>query len=268
MVLTFYTNDFARSILCMETRRVSLEVAHFWKPDALARNSLFFITGITLSESGKPRTANAPKAGWTKPEMADAVIAMLENESSLNLGIGMPTLIAERIPDDLEIWIHSENGVLGVSGRPSSKTVSPTLINAGKETISVKPGASFFDSATSFGMIRGGHIDVCVLGAMQVDVEGNLANWMIPGKKVTGMGGAMDLVHGAKMIVTMLSHFSKKGEPKLLTKCTLPLTGVGVVHKIVTNLGVFTPTGKQFQVDQLATDISESDLGFAASMIG
>ena len=201
-------------------------------------------------------------AGWSKAEMADQVIAMLDDHSSLNLGIGMPTLIAERISPDKGIWIHSENGVLGVSGRPTASTVSPTLINAGKETISVKPGASFFDSATSFGMIRGGHIDVCVLGAMQVDVQGSLANWMIPGKKVTGMGGAMDLVHGSKRVITMLSHFSKKGDAKLLPECTLPLTGHSVVHKIVTNLGVFTPTGTRFEINALAEGVSESDLGF------
>ena len=205
---------------------------------------------------------SSPPAGWSKAEMADQVIAMLDDHSSLNLGIGMPTLIAERISPEQGIWIHSENGVLGVSGRPTESTVSPTLINAGKETISVKAGASFFDSATSFGMIRGGHIDVCVLGAMQVDVEGNLANWMIPGKKVTGMGGAMDLVHGAKRVITMLSHFSKKGDAKLLPKCTLPLTGQAVVHTIVTNLGVFTPTGSQFEIKRLADGVSESDLGF------
>lgn len=212
-------------------------------------------------------TSNAQPTGWTKAEMADQVIATLDDHSSLNLGIGMPTLIAERISADKNIWIHSENGVLGVKGRPTPETVSPTLINAGKETISVKSGASFFDSATSFGMIRGGHIDVCVLGAMQVDVQGSLANWMIPGKKITGMGGAMDLVHGAKQVITMLSHFSKKGDAKLLRECSLPLTGYAVVHQIVTNLGVFKPTGTQFKIVSLAAGVSESDLGFEPGMI-
>jgi 3-oxoacid CoA-transferase subunit B len=198
--------------------------------------------------------------------MVDEVVAMLDEGSSLNLGIGIPTLIAERIPPDKDIWIHSENGVLGVSGRPTRATVSTTLINAGKETISVRTGASYFDSAMSFGMIRGGHIDVCVLGGMQVDAEGSLANWMIPGKKVTGMGGAMDLVHGAKMIIVMLTHFSKEGEAKLLHRCTLPLTGKNVVHKIVTDCGIFVPLGESFGVEKLASGIRREQLGLTLDM--
>ena len=204
---------------------------------------------------------------WSKIEMVDEVIAMLGDGSSLNLGIGIPTLVAERIPASKNIWIHSENGVLGVSGRPTKITVSPTLINAGKETISVKPGASYFDSATSFGMIRGGHIDVCILGGMQVDAEGSLANWMIPGKKVTGMGGAMDLVHGAKLIIVMLTHFSKNGDVKLLHRCTLPLTGKNVVHKIVTDFGIFTPTGDTYRIEKLAPGISREQLGLSADLL-
>ncbi len=203
---------------------------------------------------------------WSKTEMVDEVVAMLDHGASLNLGIGIPTLIAERIPPDKEIWIHSENGVLGVSGRPTRETVSPTLINAGKETISVRKGASYFDSATSFGMIRGGHIDVCVLGGMQVDAEGSLANWMIPGKKVTGMGGAMDLVHGAKMIIVMLTHFSKDGDAKLLHRCTLPLTGKRVVHKVVTDCGIFTPMGDSFRIEKLAPGITYDQLGLPLKM--
>ena len=199
--------------------------------------------------------------------MANEIARSLETGSSLNLGIGMPTLIAECITPEQQIIIHSENGVLGVSGRPTRQSVSPTLINAGKETVSVKAGASFFDSATSFGMVRGGHIDCCVLGAMEVDVEGNLANWMIPGKKVTGMGGAMDLVHGAKQIITMLGHFSKKGECKLRPRCALPLTGMKVVHKIVTNLGIFEPTGKTFRVIKLAPGVSKDDLGLDPALL-
>ena len=208
----------------------------------------------------KPKT-------WSKLDMVDEVVDMLEDGSSLNLGIGIPTLVAERIPAAKNIWIHSENGVLGVDGRPTKETVSPTLINAGKETISIKSGASFFDSATSFGMIRGGHIDVCILGGMQVDAEGSLANWMIPGKKVTGMGGAMDLVHGAKMIIVMLTHFSKNGDAKLLHRCTLPLTGKNVVHKVITDYGIFTPTGETFRVDKLALGIETNQLGFPDSLL-
>lgn len=205
--------------------------------------------------------------GWSKIEMADQIVSMLQPGSSLNLGIGMPTLVAERIPAELQIMIHSENGVLGVSGRPTQAAVSPTLINAGKETISVRSGASFFDSSLSFGMIRGGHIDCCILGAMEVDAEGSLANWMIPGKKVTGMGGAMDLVHGAKQIIAMLSHFSKQGQCKLLHRCKLPLTGMKVLHTIVTNLGVFAPRGDCFEVIKLADGVSVDDLGLEPALL-
>lgn len=193
--------------------------------------------------------------------MADQIIALLEPGCSLNLGIGLPTLIAERMPKDKAVFIHSENGVLGVSGRPTRETVSPTLINAGKETISIQAGASYFDSAMSFGMIRGGHIDNCVLGGMEVDVQGNLANWMIPGKKVTGMGGAMDLVNGAKRIIVMLTHFSKSGQCKLMRRCELPLTGERVVDLVVSNLGIFEPTGDRFRVVKLAGGVSRENLG-------
>ena len=206
-----------------------------------------------------PTDPTAPKP-WTKERMADEIIALLDDGSSLNLGIGIPTLIAERMPAAKGIFIHSENGVLGVSGRPTRSTVSPTLINAGKETISIRSGASFFDSATSFGMIRGGHIDTCVLGGMEVDVAGNLANWMIPGKKVTGMGGAMDLVNGAKQIIVMMTHFAKDGKCKLLRRCELPLTGANVVHLVVTEMGIFRPDGSRFRVQKLAEGFQRSDL--------
>jgi 3-oxoacid CoA-transferase subunit B len=192
--------------------------------------------------------------------MADKVITHIQRGSSVNLGIGLPTLIAERLPESLEVMIHSENGVLGVNGRPTSTTVSPTLINAGKETIRVSSSASFFDSALSFGMIRGGHIDCAVLGGMEVDVEASLANWMIPGKKVTGMGGAMDLVNGPKTVIVMMSHFSKSGESKLVKKCSLPLTGYDVVDLVVTDYGIFRPTGKDFEVVEIADGVSKADL--------
>lgn len=204
---------------------------------------------------------------WTREQMADAVISLFHPHASVNLGIGLPTLIAERLPADLNIMIHSENGVLGVSGRPKPRAVSPTLINAGKETIAVGKGASFFDSSLSFGIVRGGHIDYCVLGGMEVDVEGNLANWMIPGKKVTGMGGAMDLVHGAKTLIVMLNHFSKSGGAKLMKKCELPLTGAKVVHIIITELGIFRPDGHQFRIQELAPGVSAGDLRIAPELV-
>ena len=205
--------------------------------------------------------------GWSKEEMADKIIAMLDEGSSLNLGIGMPTLIAERMPADMGVFIQSENGVLGVKGRPTPETISPTLINAGKESISVQAGVSYFDSATSFGIIRGGHIDCCVLGGMQVDVEGSLANWMIPGKKVAGMGGAMDLVHGAKQVIVMLGHFSKNGQCKLMKQCDLPLTGKNVVTTVVTNLGIFSPTGASFRMEELASGVEPDDLGMNSELL-
>ncbi|MEA9358583.1 3-oxoacid CoA-transferase subunit B [Bacteriovorax sp. PP10] len=204
---------------------------------------------------------------WTNIEMADEVIQFFTPHSSVNLGIGMPTVIAERMPRDLNIMIHSENGVLGVSGRPTKDTVSPTLINAGKETVAIGPGASFFDSSLSFGMIRGGHIDYCVLGGMEVDSERSLANWMIPGKKVTGMGGAMDLVNGSKQVIIMMNHFSKDGVAKLLKKCVLPLTGKEVVDIVVTEMGVFKPTGTSFKVLKMAPGVSLSDLKIESSIL-
>jgi 3-oxoacid CoA-transferase subunit B len=197
---------------------------------------------------------------WDKKQMADKVIELFTDHASVNLGIGLPTLIAERIPKDKNIMIHSENGVLGVSGRPTKETVSPTMINAGKETIAIGEGASFFDSSLSFGMIRGGHIDFCVLGGMQVDTEGSLANWMIPGHKVTGMGGAMDLVNGAKNLIVMMTHFSKKGDPKILKECSLPLTGKSVVDVVVTDLGMFKPVNGKFEIMELADGVSKEDL--------
>ncbi len=197
---------------------------------------------------------------WTKEDMADEVIALFKKDASVNLGIGLPTLIAERMDPNSNIMIQSENGVLGVSGRPTKKTVSPTLINAGKETISISKGASFFDSSLSFGMIRGGHIDYCVLGGMEVDTERSLANWMIPGKKVTGMGGAMDLVNGAGSVIIMMTHFNKHGDAKLLKTCKLPLTGKAVVDLVVTDKGIFKPNGTNFEIVKLAPNVVEADL--------
>ncbi len=197
---------------------------------------------------------------WSKQEMALEVVNLIGNDSTVNLGIGMPTLVAELMPKEKGVMLHSENGVLGVEGRPSESTVSATLINAGKETISVYPYASYFDSALSFGMIRGGHIDYCVLGGMEVDILGNLANWMIPGAKVTGMGGAMDLVNGAKEVIIMMGHFNKKGVSKMTALCSLPLTGAKVVHTVVTDHGVFKPQGDTFKIIKLAAGITKADL--------
>ncbi len=197
---------------------------------------------------------------WTTVEMAKEVIALFPEGASVNLGIGLPTEIAEQLPSNSSVMIHSENGVLGVAGRPTKETLSATLINAGKETISIKKGASFFDSSLSFGMIRGGHIDFCVLGGMEVDSEGSLANWMIPGKKITGMGGAMDLVHGAKNVIIMMTHFNKDGAPKLKKVCELPLTGHAVVNKVVTDLALFEIKAGKFHLIKLAPGVKESDL--------
>lgn len=204
---------------------------------------------------------------WTQEEMADEIVAFFKPHTSVNLGIGMPTAIAERIPADLNIMIHSENGVLGVSGRPKKDSVSPTLINAGKETIAIKKGASFFDSSMSFGMIRGGHIDYCVLGGMEVDAARNLANWMVPGKKVTGMGGAMDLVNGSKQVIVMMNHFSKDGTAKLLPLCNLPFTGLDVVDLVVTEMGIFKPLGSKFEIIKLASHVSRENLKMATDIL-